>query len=172
MLSDYIDEKHRAEYNSIKHGLRASHGRFELAVGIEEVPGVQASNEAMQLIGSSRDSSLFEIAKPLTNATKQQSKINFLTYQISVAWSMEKVLIELQLLSLLICNVVSELRIAAGVSPISVKFTKIADDEKFWELYFGLSSSNIRNSSFGIVIDALEVPIMTEKQVFDSYKLE
>lgn len=107
MLSDYVDEKHRSEYNSIKHGLRASHGRFALAVGIQEAPGIPAPPEVMQMVGFSRDASFFEIVKPLGNATKLQSKINFMTEQVSVSWSLEKVLMELQILSLLLHNVVS-----------------------------------------------------------------
>lgn len=51
MLHAYASEQHRWEYNSIKHGLRASHGRFGLAVGVEELPGVPAPIEAMQMVG-------------------------------------------------------------------------------------------------------------------------
>ncbi|ESY35295.1 hypothetical protein X747_28735 [Mesorhizobium sp. LNJC384A00] len=33
ILSDFAEEEHRWEYNSIKHGLRATHGRFALMAG-------------------------------------------------------------------------------------------------------------------------------------------
>jgi len=170
MLSDYVDEKHRAEYNSIKHGLRASHGRFALAVGIQEVPGIPAPPEVMQLVGFSRDASFFEIVKPLSNATKQQSKINFMTEQVSVSWSLEKVLMELQLVSLLLHNTVSALRIAGGAPAGSVTFNKVADDEEFWEIYFKIGSSGVSTASFAPVIDARVTSLATEKEVFDSYK--
>lgn len=170
MLSDYVDEKHRAEYNSIKHGLRASHGRFALAVGIQEAPGVPAPPEAMQMVGFSRDASFFEIVKPLGNATKQQSKINFMTEQVSVAWSLEKVLMELQLLSLLLHNIVSALRITAGAPTGSVTFNKVAEDEEFWEMYFQIGSSGVPTASFAPVIDARHISLATDKQVFGSYK--
>lgn len=170
MLSDYVDEKHRAEYNSIKHGLRASHGRFALALGIQEAPGIPAPPEAMQMVGFSRDASFFEIVKPLGNATKQQSKINFMTEHISVSWSLEKVLMELQLLSLLIHNTVSALRIIGGAPTGSVTFHKVADDEEFWEMYFQIGSSGVPTTSFALEIDAHDISLATDKQVFGSYK--
>lgn len=170
MLSDYVDEKHRAEYNSIKHGLRASHGRFALAVGIQEAPGIPAPPEAMQMVGFSRDAIFFEIVKPLSGATRQQSKINFMTEQVSVSWSLEKVLIELQLLSLLLHNTVSALRIVGGAPTGSVTFNKITDDEEFWEMYFQIGSSGVPTASFAPVIDARHISLATEKQIFDSYR--
>jgi hypothetical protein len=170
MLSDYVDEKHRAEYNSIKHGLRASHGRFALAVGIQDAPGIPAPPEAMQMVGFSRDASFFEIVKPLSNTTKQQSKINFMTEQVSVSWSLEKVLMELQLLSLLLHNTVSALRIVGGAPTGSVTFNKVADDEEFWEVYFQIGSGGVPTASFAPVIDARHISLATDKRVFDSYK--
>jgi hypothetical protein len=169
MLIDYLDESHRAEYNSIKHGLRASHGRFALAVGMEDVPGVPARPEAMQLIGSSRDASFFEVAKSLHNATKQQSKINFMTEQVSITWSLEKVIMELQLLSLLLQNTVSALRIAVGAPAGSVKFVKIANDDGFWDLYFQIESSAVPTASSAPAIDARDYSLANEKQIFASY---
>lgn len=170
MLNDYVGEKHRAEYNSIKHGLRASHGRFALAVGIQEAPGIPAPPEAMQMVGFSRDASFFEIVRPLSNATKQQSKINFMTEKVSISWSLEKVLMELQLLSLLLHNTVSALRIVGGVPTGSVTFNKIANDEEFWKGYFQIGSDGVPTASFAPMIDARHVSLATDKQVFDSYK--
>ncbi len=170
MLSDYVDESHRREYNSIKHGLRASHGRFGLAVGLEEVPGIPAPPEAMQMIGSSRDASFFQVARPLSNATKQQSKINFMTEHVSVSWSFEKVLIELQVLSLMLHNTVSALRIFGGAQAGSVTFNKVADDEEFWEMYSQIKSSIVPTATFAPVIDARQIAPATDKQVFSSYR--
>jgi len=172
MLRDYVDENHRGEYNSIKHGLRAMHGHFGLAVGIEEIPGVAAPPDAMQMIGSSQDSSFFDVAKPLENATKQQSKINFLTGRTAVTWSLERVIMELQILSLLLHNTVSALRIVGGENAGTVKFNKIASSESsaFWEFYSTLRNSPVPSASFAPVIDARQIPLATEKMVFDSYK--
>ena len=170
MLHDYVDEEHRWEYNSIKHGLRASHGRFALAIGKEEIPGIPAPPEAMQMIGLSRDASFFEVARPLTNATNQESKINFMTAQVSVSWSLEKVLIELQLLSFLLHNTISALRIFGGAKAGSLTFNKVADDEKLWEMYAQIGSSGVPKASFAPVIDARQIMCATDKLVFNSYK--
>jgi|GEM_PF-1855552 len=170
MLREYVDEKHRWEYNSIKHGLRASHGHFGMAFGIQEDPGIPAPPEAMQMIGSSRDASFFDVARPLSNATKQQSKVNFMTEKVSVTWSLEKVLMELQLLSLMLHNTVSALRILGGIQAASVTFNKGADDERFWEMYSQIRSSGVPTASFASVIDAHQIPLATDKQVFNSYK--
>ena len=169
MLRDYADEKHRWEYNSIKHGLRAIHGRFAIAFGLEEVPGVPASPETMEMVGFSRDASFFDVAKPLRNASKHASKVHFLTEKVSVAWSLEKVLCELQLLSLMLHNTVSALRIAGGAAPGAVTFNKIADDEAFWEMYASLHAGNVPTSSFSIDVDARAATLPTDKQIFDSY---
>ncbi len=79
--------------------LRAHHGRFALAVGIQEAPGIPAPPEAMKFIGGSRDASFFDVVKPLRHATRQASKINFKIEKVSVAWSLEKTLAELQPIS-------------------------------------------------------------------------
>jgi hypothetical protein len=170
MLHEYADEQHRWEYNSIKHGLRASHGTFALAGGLEEVPGVEPPPEAMQMVGYSRDASFFDVARPLRNATKQASKMHFLTEKVSVSWSLEKVLCELQLISVLLANVVATLRVVAGRDPKTVKFTKITDDEPFWENYFDQHAGNVPSSTMCFEIDARQIDLPTDKAVFDSYK--
>jgi len=170
MLRAYADEEHRWEYNSIKHGLRASHGRFGLAIGIQEAPGIMAPPEAMEMVGFSRDASFFDVAKPLRNATKQASKVHFLTDKVSVAWSLEKVICELQLLSLLLHNTISALRIAGGAAASTLTFNKVADDEEFWKVYFGLHAGNVPTATMTIDIDARGMRLPTEKQILDSYK--
>ena len=172
MLRAYADEEHRWEYNSIKHGLRASHGRFGLAIGIQEAPGIMAPPEAMEMVGFSRDASFFDVAKPLRNATKQASKVHFLTDKVSVAWSLEKVICELQLLSLLLHNTISALRIAGGAAAGTLTFNKVADDEEFWKVYFGLHAGNVPTATMTIDIDARGMKLPTEKQILDSYKLD
>lgn len=122
------------------------------------------------MVGFSRDARFFEIAKPLGNTTKQQSRINFMTEQVSLSWSLEKVLMELQLLSLLLHNTVSALRIVGGSPAGTVTFNKIADDEEFWEAYFRIGSGGVPTASFAPVIDARHISLATDKQVFDSYR--
>lgn len=66
--------------------------------------------------------------------------------------------------------VVSALRIVGGAPTGSVTFNKVAEDEKFWELYFQIGSSGVPTASFAPVIDARHISLATDKQVFGSYK--
>lgn len=170
MLHDYAHKAHRAEYNSIKHGFRASHGAFAMSVGLEEVPGVAAPAEAMEMVGYSRDASFFDVARPLTNASKEASKIHFQTEKVTVSWSLEKVLSELQLMSVLLNNVVGTLRIVSGTPPTSVSFTRIPPEDAFWDHYFELYAGNIPNASFHLQIDAASISLPDKEAVFDSYR--
>jgi len=170
ILLKLADEKHRWEYNSIKHGLRATHGRFALAFGIEETPGVPAPPEKMEMIGYSRDASFFDVAKPLRNATKAASKVNFRIEKVAVTWSLEKVFCELQILSLLLNNTVSALRIAAGAQKGSVAFKRPADAEMWWDYYFSLHVGSVPTASMSIVLDARDLKLPGAKDVLASYR--
>jgi hypothetical protein len=168
MLAAYVGEEHRWEYNSIKHGLRAKHGRFALAVGLEESYGVEPPPEAMKTVGYSRDASFFNVAKPLRNAGQKASKVNFKIETVTLSWSLEKVLCELQLLSLLLGNTVSALRIAAGAAPGTVRLTRPADPA-WWGDYFELHAGSVPTASFGIDIDAQGIRLPAGKDVLESY---
>jgi hypothetical protein len=169
VLSGFADEMHRCEYNSIKHGLRATHGPFALAVGLEETPGVPAATEKMQMIGYSRDASFFDVARPLTKATKVASKVNFRVEKVSVVWSLEKVLCELQILSLLLNNTLSALRIGSGAPPGTVIFNRPSEAEAWWEHYFSLHAGNVPTTSMRIGFDTRDVKLPEVKDVFASY---
>lgn len=170
MLHSFTREEHRWEYNSIKHGLRVGHGSFALAAGIEDTPGVEASTEAMQLIGYSREASFFDIAKPLKNATKAENRVNFRLDSVSVTWSLEKVLYDLQALSFLISNTVSALKIIGGVPPGTVKFLRPSDMTQWWQQYEALHIGTVPTASFGIDIDASLIDLPTSDDVINSYR--
>ena len=170
MLADFTTTQHRWEYNSIKHGLRASHGRFGLSAGVEHTYGVAPPDEEMQMVGFSRDASFFDVAKPLDHATNRQSRINFQTEKVSVSWSLEKVISELQIISFLLHNTVSALRIVGGAKPAAVTFNKVADSEAFWTQYLSLRSGNVSTASMRTVIDARLLNLGTDKEVLASYR--
>lgn len=170
ILSDFAGDEHRWEYNSIKHGLRASHGRFALLAGIEETYGVSPPPEAMQTVGYSRDASFFEVAKPLENATKQASKINFHMAKVTVAWSLEKVIFELQILSILLHNTVSALKIAHGDASGSVTFNRPANCDVWWAQYFSFRRGAVPTASFSAILDAKGLKLPDAKDVFASYR--
>jgi len=117
-----------------------------------------------------RVSSFFGVQSPLDNATKQQSKINFEMQQVSVTWSLERVLMELQILSILLFNTVAALRRTSGAEPGTVLVTKITNEAEFWEAYAQSASCDVPTASLKHTIDAKHVPLLTDKQVFDSYR--
>lgn len=170
MLTDFTSPEHHLEYNCIKHGLRASHGQFGLSAGIEHVYGVAPPPEEMQMVGYSKDSSIFDIHIPLEHATKQQSKINFTTKKISVTWSLERTLMELQLISIILNNTVSSLRIFCGISAHDAPFNRIVDGEEFWNDYLSIPAAGINKASFSIITDARQLKLSTEREVFESYR--
>lgn len=170
MLNDYVRDSHRAEYNSIKHGLRASHGIFSIALAPEEKPGVAPPQEAMRVIGSSQDASFFNVTSRLDNATNQQSRINFSVEQVSVTWTLERVLMEIQILSILLVNTVAALRCVNGAPPGTVQVNKIINEAEFWAAYDQSATCDVPTASLKHAIDAKQVPLLTEKHVFDSYR--
>ncbi len=170
MLRNYATDEQRWEYNSIKHGLRASHGRFGIAVGIQEAPGVPARPEAMEMVGFSRDASFFDVARPLKNATKSISKVHFSIEKVSVSWSLEIVLGELQLLSVLLRNTIAAMRIAAGEKPSTVAFSRLVEADAFWDTYFSLYAGNIPHASMTDETDVREIKLPSDKDIFASYR--
>lgn len=170
MLRSFSSEEHRWEYNSIKHGLRAHHGEFALAFGIQEAPGIPAPDEAMEMLGYSKDASFFNITKSLRNATNQASRVNFALDKVTVTWSLEKVLCDLQIISLLIGNIISSLRIIAGATPKTVIFQRPADADNWWKQYYALDTSSIPTARFGPELDAKGKKLPTGDDVLTSYR--
>ncbi len=170
MLRRYLTPEHRQEFNSLKHGMRAYHGEFTLTVGVEDEPGKMAPPENMQCVGHSKDTSFFGVSEPLLNASKSQSKIHFSVADVSVSWSMEKVLCDLQLISLMIGNIVSYLKILNGAQPGSVNFTRPADAEVWWNNYDKQSSPGVTTSKFCAIFNASEIDLPTYQNIVDAYK--
>lgn len=153
MLHEYDRNDLRAEYNSIKHGLRAHHGRFAVAVGLEETPGVPAPDENMTMLSDSVDGSHFLTIKIFPNVSKKIEREQFSVQHSSVGWSLEKTLLDIQIFSSWIGNVVSALKIAMGAPPKSVRFFRPDVDATWWEAYFSEHGPDVQNFSFGGIIN-------------------
>ncbi len=153
LLHQYDQDDHRAEYNSIKHGLRANHGRFALAVGLQDAPGIPAPEDRMEMIFDSPDGSHFILIQEFPNLTKKQTRQNFAIEHGAVAWSLEKTVMEIQLTSMLIGSIVAALKISNGVKVNTVIFSKPIDDSEFWATYFDMNDAGIQNFKFGGIVD-------------------
>lgn len=168
MLQAYGRKDHRDEYNSVKHGLRASHGRFGLAIGIQEAPGIPAPADQMEMIGDSQDGSHFLVADPARVGSKREQRQHFSTRQASIGWSLEKVVCDLQLISILLSNLVSALRIAAGSQPGTVVFNRPDEAEEWWKQYFRFDEMPISNFSIGSDI-VFPNPLPNAKRAAERY---
>jgi hypothetical protein len=168
ILGSLIRPEVRFEYNSIKHGLRARHGPFSLSFGIEQSPGVLKAGEAMRELGRSRDSSYFDVPHPLNGASKNDSKTNFFLKKATVAWSLERVLCDLQILSFLIRNAVSALKIVAGVEATTCRFVRPAE-ATWWDAYKGFRVGPVITATLGREFDATGKKLPTAEAVRNSY---
>ena len=170
LLQDHARSDHRAEYDSIKHGLRASHGKFGVAIGVQDGPGIPAPPERMEMIASTPDGSHFVSAVALPNISKQPAKIHFKIDHQSVGWQLDRVLCELQLLSVLIGNVVSAIQIQNGTKAGEVKFQRPADVDDWWDLYLSMDHMPLHNFKFGIDLEVAEESLPTDEDVFEFYR--
>ena len=171
MLRAYDRDDHRAEYNSIKHGLRAHHGRFALAFGPQEEFGVSAPDENIQMVADTADGSHFLTIKTFDNVPKKTAREQFSTQHGSVGWSLERTIFDIQLLSILIANVVSALKIAAGAKVGTVQFFRPEVGTEWWTAYFDERGSGIFNFSSGENFEIQGKLDEAEKQAAKFYRV-
>lgn len=62
---EFLNPLVHREYNCIKHGMRVGKGGFHMTAGIEAIPGVPASPEAMQSLGAVRSGQASSWARAL-----------------------------------------------------------------------------------------------------------
>jgi hypothetical protein len=123
---DFLEEKNRLEYNSIKHGLRVHMGGFYLAMGLETTPGVPAPPERMQVIGSSDFGSSYYVAERLSD------RRNLRIRRQSMNWNPENLFHALSLISTSTRNVLAVLKAMNGV-PLSELQLSYPEDEEYFE---------------------------------------
>jgi len=107
--SDFLLSQVSDEYNSLKHGLRARLGGFQLAVGVETIPGVRAKPEEMQVIGDSIFGASYFVREKLGDTS-----VNFRPRRHSRNWNPENILNAVVVCAMSINNTVSCLRILNG----------------------------------------------------------
>ena len=124
LCRDLIDPKQRAEYNAIKHGLRVGPGGFTLSIGVEETPGVRATE--MRSMGGSIHGTTF-----LRSEKVGESSHHLRVRRASLNWSARTMARRLSLISMSINNVVGSLRCGLGVDPTTVRFLRPDPPEGF-----------------------------------------
>lgn len=144
--SDFLNEMHISEYNSIKHGFRASPGGFGIAVGLEETPGVQAPPEKMHMVGRSEFGSSFLSIKEIDGVPCTKSHPNFHVVRKSINWVPENLAHGLVFISMSINNVLSYLKILNGEDPTTCLFNYPENPDDFykpWEKPVGVISGSV-----------------------------
>ncbi len=155
LAGDFLADDVRAEYNSIKHGLRIGSGGSAIYVGIEETPGVACPPEQMTCVGGSEFGSSFYVAEPL-NGTKD----NLWLRRASTNWDPPALAGRIRIISMSLRNIASFLRIGHGGDPTRVKFSWPADLDAFDKVWHGPS---LRSSSFGTAISDKIQPLAAEE---------
>jgi hypothetical protein len=166
LASEYAKDVHVKEYNSLKHGFRVSHGGFRLAVGLEHEPGVAPPSEEMHSLGGSDFGSTFYALEQIGGESKANRSRR--SRRVSVNWSAESMLLDLQLISMSIRNVVSALLLWNGKQPAEVHFVRPMEESDFdrpWRTVRGVLSANM-----DLVIPEDSVRATTKEELLDIWK--
>jgi hypothetical protein len=156
MASEFIEPSHQQEYNSIKHGIRATMGGFSLSMGAEDIPGVPAPQAKMRLLGRSEFGSTF-------HGIEKFDKRNVQVTSRSINWSPIKYVIGLQLISMSIQSVISRLMLLNGADSSTATFYRPTDNEMWgamWEYRPAISSFSMSNV---LPLDAAH--LLTKEQI-------
>jgi hypothetical protein len=154
LASEFLDDNHGDEYNSIKHGFRISSGSFAIRVGIEHSYGVPPPENEMQTltggphgIGFYKPESFPELG--------DNCKHHFRFRDTHLNWRVEAIAQVVQLVSMSINNIVGGIRILNGTQPSTARFERPEDPAFFeapWQWPVGLT-----HGSFQFVIDPSEI---------------
>jgi hypothetical protein len=157
---DFLDEKKRGEYNSIKHGLRIYMGGFSLAMGLEDTLGVMAPPERMQTVAHSDFGSSYYVAEQL-------HKHNLRIRRQSVNWNPENFFHALSLISTSMTNILGWLKAINGVPTSEIEFL-CPDDESYFEEPW--KRGNSFTLSMNSTIDPSFVTPLTKDEILSVYK--
>jgi hypothetical protein len=138
--SEFLDEVATSEYNSFKHGMRASLGGFTLSIGPETEFGVAAPPEAMRPLAGSVFGSAFYRVENL------DGRLHHFPRRTTRNWSPDGMVYGLQLIAMSIQDIVSYLRIIGGDDPARCRFDTPLTSESFelpWQQPVGVTSSSI-----------------------------
>lgn len=163
--SDLADDKSGLEYNSIKHGFRATAGGFRAAIGIETTPGVPAPPERMHSLGGSDFGSSFFIPEKISD-----SKLHFRVRRHSRNWKPENFIYGLHLISLSLQNILSFLKLINGVEAKTVKFSWPSDESHFEEPWRPVAGVTSMGMDTGIITE--HITPFSKDEILAIYKTD
>jgi len=162
LATEFTDPVQINEYNSLKHGFRVRSGGFALVAGVEHEYGVPPPADDMRLVGKSDyGMSFFK----LETLGKDKGNRSLRSRRTSVNWSIERVVLLLQLCYFSIQNVIAALRFANGIAAENCKFLRPESGDDFdrpWQYSPGVTSLNIDH-----VINDHDTISLTRQELLD-----
>ncbi|HUW20418.1 MAG TPA: hypothetical protein VMW16_14060 [Sedimentisphaerales bacterium] len=162
---DFLDEKFRSEYNSIKHGCRIKSGGFSMSVGLEDIPGVAVKKEKMKSLGGSEFGSSFFLAQEIKgNIIKGDP--NFKTRKYSVNWNAESNVHALVLISYSIHNIKSFLQHINHVQEVSFV---VPEEIEYFKKHLE-NNPKLLNCSIDLNVDDIRIKKKTRQEIEEIYR--
>lgn len=157
---ELLDQATIDEYNALKHGFRIRSGGFALAVGTEHTYGVPPPDSEMQMIGKSEHGATF---LKIENMASHSLGPHIRSRQTSVNWSIERVILQFQLVAMSINNVVSGLKVLNGYPAGTCKFLRPQEDADFDKPYN--YSVGVTSANFDYVLDEDKLSPVTKAEL-------
>ena len=165
LARQFIDDYFEPEYNSLKHGMRATVGGFSVAVGRETTYGTPPSPENMHTIGGSEHGSSFWMPP------RKVDRFGFtfeLSKNVTRAWVPREFVCALPLIGMSIGNVAGAALIESGVSPATVRFEWPSDADAYEAPWRELASIGSIGSGRTTDLHGWREP--TGKDILQKYK--
>jgi hypothetical protein len=159
--SDFLNDLHISEYNSIKHGFRVLSGGSVLRVGVEPSYGVSPPESEMQTIGASPHGVTFSTVEPLPAGDPKSPHVRLMNQRLN--WRAESMAQALQLIAWSMNNVAGFLRVLNGAPASTIRFQRPEDPDVFeapWRWQVGVLSG-----AMSFVIDEAEVVRASREQL-------
>ena len=163
LADDFVSPKCTAEYNSFKHGMRLRACGFNLAAGLEGVPGVACPPEQMQSLGGSRYGSSIYVADRFDGV----DKCNIRLTHHARNWLPGEFIARLTLLAISMRNVVSFLKIILGAKPNEQQFVWPSDFALFEACWQG--GVGVVDASVNLVLTKDDIAPRTKDEISAAY---
>jgi hypothetical protein len=160
LATEFLEENHEREYNSIKHGMRATAGNFAISGHADPPAAGVETPAAFQLDGSGAE---FKTLLPISG-----NKRNLQIAVCARSWSAESLVLRIRFISMSLTNTVQYLLLRNGGAPQDAQYRMSEDAEmyeKCWEV--GSSLCNVQlTPNIGVAPENLA----TSEDILNSYK--
>lgn len=141
---EWVKSEFTAEYNSVKHGLRAGMHGSTMAMGLEDSPGVAAPPERMVVFAQSEFGLHFYVPEEIfsDSSAGKRDKLNIKLVDVNNNWNPERFVVLLELLAMSINNVIAYLKLQSGARGSDLQW-QIPEDmsifDNLWQYRAGTS---------------------------------